>query len=107
MKKTTILHLLFGSFIFNGSIVDLFIRRNVILKVGPISLLIVQLFISGILKGVCLPIYNLFSVYIKLSQFLVYLSSDVVFSVFRAVLFLKWSTCLPVFRVLRTTKHYK
>ena len=38
MKNAVVLHLLFSSFIFNGSIVvNLFVRCCLILKVGPIS----------------------------------------------------------------------
>ena len=113
MKKTVVLHLLFGSFIFNGSIaVNLFIRCSVILKVGTISWSHC-LFCTYLLAGVGRRLFayaciqNVFSFNFRNSykSFLLLVS----FLAFHAV-FLKWSpyvSSLHGFRVLPTTKHNK
>lgn len=113
MKKTVVLHLLFGSFIFNGAIVvHLFIRCSVILKVGPISwshCLFCTYLLAGVGRRLFAYAYlqNVFSFNFRNSykSFLLLVS----FLAFHAV-FLKWSpyvSSLHGFRVLPTTKHDK
>lgn len=85
MKKTTILHFLSDSFIFNGSIGNLFIRCSVILKVGPSSWSYypLQYFISCTSKGAFTYLQYVFSFNFRNFNYSFLLLA--VFSAFRAV----------------------